>query len=294
MPDQRLAPWIIDLPNDLTVEQGLQLARDRIVWRAAGRPDPADMDEWSDDDQIDFYVAGRHTSDTLDLNALKLRAIPEEIATQEGLDYLFLMGNRIEIIPAAFAETFRCISLHLFGNPLRNVPAALFHMKGLTDLYLGRSALVDLPQLDRPASQLKILGLDRTEWLDIPDGFLRQFPNLRTLLLNSSFRDAIPPDVFALPELIQLDFEENPLEVLPSEINQLRKLMILNLTNCQLKSLPKSLGSLTVLEEKARGGPFGLRIGGNPFKDKELRRIAKLKNPQMTIQALEWARANGD
>lgn len=176
MPDQRLAPWIIDLPNDLTVEQGLQLARDRIVWRAAGRPDPADMDEWSDDDQIDFYVAGRHTSDTLDLNALKLRAIPEEIATQEGLDYLFLMGNRIEIIPAAFAETFRCISLHLFGNPLRNVPAALFHMKGLTDLYLGRSALVDLPQLDRPASQLKILGLDRTEWLDIPTASCTSFP----------------------------------------------------------------------------------------------------------------------
>jgi hypothetical protein len=140
---------------------------------------------------------------------------------------------------------------------------------------------------------MRSLGLERTEWLEIPDGYLANFPNLRSLLLGQSSRHKIPMEVFSLRELVQLDFEGNPLRTLPPEVGKLRNLISLNLKHCKLEELPKELAELTALEEKAGKGPFGLNISGNPFKDKELKRIAKLKNPLMTTEALAWARDNG-
>ncbi|WP_054312225.1 leucine-rich repeat domain-containing protein [Mesorhizobium sp. 1M-11] len=289
---KRIAPWETELPDDLTPAQGYQLALDRIAWRAAGRPDPATLDDWPDDDDLD-YLLSRHSHDTLDLNSLKLRKVPDELYQSDGVTFLFLMDNRIETIPEQFAEVLRLEELSLFGNPLREVPASLLLMEGLKGLYLGRSALTRLPYLDRPSTSIRTLGLERTEWLEIPEDYLANFPNLRSLLLGHSFRHNIPDEVFGLAELIQLDFEGNSLKALSPHIGRLTKLLSLQLRNCKLETLPKELGKLTMLEEKAGSGPFGLHISGNPFKDKELKRIAKLKNPQQTIEALAWASANG-
>jgi Leucine-rich repeat (LRR) protein len=289
---KRIAPWETELSDDLTPAQGYQLALDRIAWRAAGRPDPATLEDWPDDDDLD-YLLSRHSHDTLDLNSLKLRKVPDELCQSEGIKFLFLMDNRIEIIPGRFAEVLRLEELSLFGNPLREVPASLLLMEGLKGLYLGRSALTRLPHLDRPSTSIRTLGLERTEWLEIPEGYLANFPNLRSLSLGHSFRHKIPDEVFGLTELIQLDFEGNSLKVLSRQIGRLTKLLSLQLRDCKLETLPKALGELTRLEERAGSGPFGLHISGNPFKDKELKRIAKLKNPQQTIEALAWARSNG-
>ncbi len=288
----RIAPWAMELPETMSPTQGRQLAIDRIAWREAGRPNPAETDQWTDDEELDSLVS-RHSHDTLELSGLKLRTVPEELYRTEGITFLFLMDNRIEIIPERFAQTLQLECLSLFGNPLREIPASVLLMEGLQYLYLGRSALIDLPVLDRPNPHMRSLGLERTEWLDIPDGYLANFPNLRSLLLGQSFRHKIPHEVFSLNELIQLDFEGNPLRTLPPEVGNLRKLSSLNLKDCKLEALPKELGKLSLLEEKAGSSPFGLKISGNPFKDKELKRIAKLKNPLMTTEALAWARDNG-
>ncbi|NKB84719.1 leucine-rich repeat domain-containing protein [Ochrobactrum grignonense] len=166
-------------------------------------------------------------------------------------------------------------------------------MEGLESLELGRSALTRLPQLEQPSNSIRRLGLDRTEWLEISEGYLANFPNLRSLSLGHSFRHKIPEEVFGLSELIQLDFEGNSLKALSPQIGRLTKLLSLELRNCKLETLPKALGKLTKLEERAGSGPFGLHISGNPFKDKELKRIAKLKNPQQTVEALAWVRSHG-
>uniref|UniRef100_A0A9E8CU81 Disease resistance R13L4/SHOC-2-like LRR domain-containing protein n=1 Tax=Bosea sp. NBC_00436 TaxID=2969620 RepID=A0A9E8CU81_9HYPH len=289
---RRIAPWETELPDDLTPAQGYQLALDRIAWRAEGRPDPSTLDKWPDDDDLD-YLLSRHSHDTLDLNSLKLRKVPDELYQSEGIKFLFLMDNRIETIPDDFGEALRLEQLSLFGNPLREVPASLLLMEGLEGLDLGRSALTKLPHLERPSVSIRRLGLERTEWLEIPEGYLANFPNLRSLSLGHSYRHKIPEEVFDLSELIQLDFEGHSLKVLPAQIGRLTKLLSLQLRDCNVETLPKELGELTKLEEKAGRGPFGLHIAGNPFKDKELKRIAKLKNPQQTIEALAWARANG-
>lgn len=289
----RLAPWADDLPDDLTSEQGLQIASDRIDWRNAGRPDPSEAGDWTDDEKLS-YVFGRHSNDTLELGSLKLRQLPPKLFRVKGLSYLFLPNNRLEMLPAEFCERLTLEGLHLDRNPLRSVPAELFEMPGLQHLSLSGTPLVELPLPRRDNPDVRGLIFDDMHWLDFSDGFLSRFPKLKSLSFSRSQQVSIPQAVFNLPELIQLCANGNPIKVLPAEIGQVGNLQSLQLKDCELTTLPKALGQLTQLEKKAgSGGPFGLHIGGNPFKDKELKRIAKLKNPVMTTEALAWARDNG-
>jgi Leucine-rich repeat (LRR) protein len=100
-----------------------------------------------------------------------------------------------------------------------------------------------------------------------------------------------------LNALKQLSLEDNPIKHIPDEIGLLKSLTQLDLSNCQLETLPKALADATGLREVMKRtslDSFGLRIKGNPFKNKELQRIAKLKNPARTLEALDWAAVNGE
>lgn len=287
-----IAPWADDLPDDLTPQKGFQIAIDRIAWRNAGRPDPSEFSDWADDDKLS-YAVGRHSHDTLELGSLKLRQLPPELFEMEGLTYLFLPNNRLEALPPEFCERLRLEGLVLDRNPLRSVPVELFEMTGLDNLSLSGTPVIDLPVPRQTNPTLKTLILDDMRWLDIPPDFLRNFPKLKSVSIAGSEQSLLPPDVFGLEQLIQLNVENNPIRSVPGEIGQLRNLLSLKLGDCQLQTLPKALGQLTQLETRAGSGPFGLHIAGNPFRDKELKRIAKLKNPAMTTEALAWARDNG-
>lgn len=288
----RIAPWADDLPDELTSEQGLQIASDRIDWRNAGRPDPSDAGDWTDDEKLS-YVFGRHSHDTLELGSLRLTQLPPKLFRMEGLSYLFLPNNRLEVLPAEFCGTLRLEGLVLDRNPLRSVPVELFEMPGLQHLSLSGTPLVELPLPRRDNPDVRGLIFDDTRWLEFPSGFLSRFPNLKSLSFSRSEQVVIPPEVFGLSDLMQLCADGNQIKVLPAEIGRLSNIQSLQLKDCELTTLPKALGQLTQLEKKAGVGPFGLHIGGNPFKDKELKRIAKLKNPAMTTEALAWARDNG-
>ncbi len=127
--------------------------------------------------------------------------------------------------------------------------------------------------------------------------FFAKFPNLKSIALNGSGLDQIPESVFSLKALKQLSLEDNPLKRIPDEIGLLAMLTQLDVSNCQLKTLPKALASATGLRDvmaRTTLDSFGLRLSGNPFVDKDLRKIAKLKNPARTLEALDWATANGD
>lgn len=289
----RISPWADELPSDLNSEQGLQVAIDRIAWRNAGRPDPSDSVDWKEDDKLS-YVFGRHSHDTLEIGGLKLRQLPPQLFDMQELGYLFLSNNRLETLPPQFCERLRLEGLTLDRNPLRSVPPELFEMPGLDNLSLSGTPLIDLPVPRQANPSLKVLILDDMHWLDFPQNFLPSFPNLKSLSFSRCEQGIIPQAVFNLPDLMQLCADGNPIKVLPAQIGQLSNIQSLKLKNCELTTLPKALGQLTQLENKAgSGGPFGLHIGGNPFKDKDLKRIAKLKNPAMTTEALAWARDNG-
>ncbi|PPD46608.1 MAG: hypothetical protein CTY15_00930 [Methylocystis sp.] len=287
----RIPPWA--RPESVSEEEGWHLARDRIAWRSQGYPDPSSFEGWSGDGQVD-YLLSRPTPDTLDLSGLGLRRLPQELSEAIGLSFLFLDSNRLESVPVELLENLSLESLSLFANPLREAQAALFALPGLKDLYLGRTPMTRLGVPPKPVETLQMLTLDMTEWLDVPEGFLAALPNLTALSMDNAFRKEIPPEAFGLKNLRQLSFAGNALSALPPEIGRLSNLRSLNLEGCKLQSLPRALAGLQGLADAAKSEIMGLRIAGNPFRDKELKRIAKLKNPERTLAALDWADRFGD
>lgn len=291
----RIAPWEENLPDDMTPEQGMRLALDRIAWREQGYPDPEGFVGWSNPAGLD-YLLDRPSMDTLNLSSLKLDRLPDGLERQKGIDYLFLMGNRIGDIPDAFLDHAEVLSLHLFDNAIANVPAKLFAVRRMEELYLGRNPIRDLAMPDKENLELKFLLLDQCQGMRLSDDFFGKFPNLKSIALNGSGLDRIPQSVFGLKALKQLNLEDNPLKRIPDDIGSLATLTQLDISNCLLETLPKALASATGLRDvmaRTTLDSFGLQFSGNPFADKELRKIAKLKNPARTLEALDWAAANG-
>jgi Leucine-rich repeat (LRR) protein len=59
----------------------------------------------------------------------------------------------------------------------------------------------------------------------------------------------IPPEIFELENLEELDLSKNKIKKIPPEIKHLKKLKILNLSKNQLEELPAELGELEQLEK---------------------------------------------
>lgn len=296
------------VPTDRTLpfERGPAVALARLRWREAGYPDAREFVRalggvGNDRAALDRRVAelgDRPAPDTLSLQGLRLRELPPELYDSQGLRFLFLGGNRLETLPEALIAAFTSLAmLDLHDNPLRELPASLFGLTQLSELQLGRTALTRLPIPQAPLTALRTLGLDGTRWLDLPDGFFARTPNLDTLRLDDSQRERLPDDIATLTALRRLDLQNNPLGTLPGWIGELERLDVLNLEQCGLTALPRSLSQLTHMAGKVSAKTtrlLGLRLAKNAFKDKALRQIARLENPERTLQAMQWARDNGD
>lgn len=85
---------------------------------------------------------------------------------------------------------------------------------------------------------------------------LRQIPpkvfamrNLRELDLGRNFIDSIPPEIGQLSRLERLDLRRNKIRVVPPEVGQLVRLEYLNLSRNPILDLPDEMGNLVRLEE---------------------------------------------
>jgi Leucine-rich repeat (LRR) protein len=284
------------MPSKLSssaAKNGLAKAKAIIQWREAGYPSPTDVQgPWLDhlSDELDDPPS----ADMLILAGLGLTSLPAEIAQLKGVEFLFLQHNQLASIDVSMIAGMGLKSLTLTGNPLQSVPAALFDIATLLDIYLDGAKLTTLPVPQASVEHVEILNLCSNPHLTLPEGFLLRLPNLKSLLLDGYAHTDIPPEVVHMPKLKQLSFDNSKITSLPDAIASMAELRQLSIEHAQLTSLPKSLAGMTQLHDIAKKISFmGLKLAGNPFTDKQLKKIAKLNNPARTEQALAWAAEYG-
>ncbi|KAJ3117794.1 hypothetical protein HDU96_005575 [Phlyctochytrium bullatum] len=118
------------------------------------------------------------------------RAIPDEIAGLDALEYFYLEGTRLvgTPIPEAVGSMTSLLFLRLQGSDLGGtIPSSLGRLVGLRELGLGRNALTG----HIPSSLGALIGLDGI-WLD-----------------NNQLYGSIPPQLASLPNLKTLDISDN-------------------------------------------------------------------------------------
>ena len=164
------------------------------------------------------------------------RSLPSELKSLTPLLCLGCPGLR------SFPETLQDVEifkqLHLDGTAIEELPASIQHLKGLQLLNLQYcNNLVSLPESICNLKYLITLSC-------LGCSSLREFPEIREDMEN----------------LIQLYLGESAIEALPSSIENLRGLQILNLRRCNnLRSLPSTICELKSLRALFCSGCSQLR-----------------------------------
>ena len=275
-------------------ETALLKARAIMAWRDAYYPDASESDGPWLEHLTPQDMQSPPDGDVLNFAGLGLTKLPEELGDADSVGFLFLQSNQLESIDASLLSGMGLTSLCLSGNPLKQVPEALFHIESLLDLYLNDTPLQTLPVPTADVPHFATLNLADNPRLTLPPGFLPRFTQLKALILDGYAAADFPRDVLALTRLKQLSLERTRFCQLPADIARLTDLRQLALDDAQITTLPKSIATMLSLAGPAAKLNFmGLRLAKTPFVDKELKKIAKLKNPARTLEAMAWAAAHG-
>ncbi len=99
------------------------------------------------------------------------------------------------------------------------------------------------------APELVSLLLGRNPIQFVPASFLSCFPNLRVLDLSSGMFDSLPEELGDLKDLVWLDLSDCDIQILPDAIGKLHMLKVLKLEMCwKLEYLPSGVVDLTSLQ----------------------------------------------
>ncbi|KAB2598623.1 TMV resistance protein N-like [Pyrus ussuriensis x Pyrus communis] len=185
------------------------------------------------------------------LDGTAIKELPSSINKLTGLTILDLRGCReLKSLPSSIhmgsLQTFKlsgCSNLEKF-------PDSSDVMENLSELYLDGTAIKELPLSINKLTGLTVLDLSGFQELkSLPSSI--QMGSLQTLRLSGCTNFEKFPDISDVMEkLSQLYLDGTAIKELPSSINKLTGLTVLDLRGCrELKSLPSSIhmGSLRTL-----------------------------------------------
>ncbi|MBS4167274.1 Uncharacterized protein NEOC65_002380 [Neochlamydia sp. AcF65] len=192
----------------------------------------------------------KHSADLscLELNLLKLTALPPEIKQLSMLSFLDLRDNQLTALPAAIGQLSQLRQLWLGSNQLTALPATIGQLSQLKVLWLDNNQLTALPVTIGQLPQLKVLWLDNNQLTALP-ATIGGLSNLAQLSLNNNRLTALPAAIRKLSQLKVLWLDNNQLTALPTTIGQLSNLAQLSLNNNQLTALPATIWQLSNLQD---------------------------------------------
>ncbi|KAK2653645.1 hypothetical protein Ddye_013501 [Dipteronia dyeriana] len=190
---------------------------------------------------------------------------------------LYLDGTAIDQVPSSIERLTKLHRLSLkYCTRLKRVSSSIFKLQSLSFCILsGCSRLDDLPEVLETKGNLEGLYLDRTSIKKLPATieFLPQLNDLNTGYCKCI--ESLPNSICNMKSLSSLDLSgclgvDKMLEDLPlSSSSGLSSLNMLNLSKCNLSSLPSALSCLPYLKS--------LNVSGNNFESLSLTPFACLE-----------------
>lgn len=185
-----------------------------------GRSDPDEDDE--EDESITearwrIERAREHASTDLDLSALELKALPEELFELTWLEALDLSFNELTTLPERLGELTSLVHLSLARNDLSVLPDGIGQLQALESLSLHGNRLRALPDSTGNLLALEELDLGENRLEHLPDS-LAQLQKLQSIDLSQNRLEYLPAALGQLPDLAMLIINKNPLRELPASL----------------------------------------------------------------------------
>lgn len=198
---------------------------------------------------------------SLKATQLGLKKVHEAIGSLELLQSLNLSYNKIESVPNSIGDLGELRILHLGVNYITVVPNSIGQLQKLEQFSIG-GHFDHLPDSIGNLAQLQQMIIRSDKLSEIPKCFcnlselqsltceapLRRFSNdldklksLKTLVIQNTFLESMPNDLFAMPWLHTLRITQAPIKRIPDEISGMTNLARLDLAGTQIAELPRSL-----------------------------------------------------
>ncbi|KAH9781815.1 ADP-ribosyl cyclase/cyclic ADP-ribose hydrolase [Citrus sinensis] len=215
----------------------------------------------------------------------KLKKFPDIVGSMECLSVLLLDGTAIEELPLSIERLSKLVLLDLNNcKNLKSLPRNISGLKSLSTLNLsGTSKFREFPEITGRMEHLSNLHLEGTAIRELPVSIellsglvllnLKDCRNLSTLPITVSSLKCLrtlklsgcskivkfPESVISMEDLSELFLDRTSITEVPSSIELLTKLRLLNLNDCRtLVRLPSSINGLKSLKTLNLLGCFKL------------------------------------
>ncbi|KAJ9672866.1 hypothetical protein PVL29_026212 [Vitis rotundifolia] len=211
---------------------------------------------------------------TLYLYNTAIKELPDSIGCLEALQSLYLGNTAIKELPNSIGCLEALQTLYLDNTAIKELPDSIGCLEALQTLSVnGCSNLEKFPEIQRNMRNLRGLFVGRTAIKELPCSIGHLIRLERLDLENCKNLSGLPSSIYGLKCLEELslngcsnveDFSEIMVDMehlqclylrgmvitkLPSSIECLKNLSLLELTNCEnLVTLPNSIGNLTCLK----------------------------------------------
>ena len=148
---------------------------------------------------------------------------------------LKLINNHLRKLPDELFTASQLRRLDLSFNLLTTIQAAIFGMPNLEYLNLSHNQLKELPDTDNWSPQLLTIDLTKNSLQNLPAGI--QHSAIEILNLSKNQFTTIPRCLCRIKSLTSLDLSHMPISSLPKEMENLDKLVNLNVTKTNIKGL---------------------------------------------------------
>jgi Leucine-rich repeat (LRR) protein len=239
--------------------------------------------------EIPYEISELNQLEILNLSYNNIQTIFIEIEYLKNLKVLSLANNNISEIPAELANLTQLTQIDLTGNPLTKAaisqletyfPTAILMFDALKETDISQEKIIEEApvvalieeevlvkkvrkllhkELKDPKYIYALSSLMSKKLLDLPLSVFQEFPNLKSLFLNSNLFTQIPEAVYHLPTLTTLGLSFNQISSLPNKITTLQNLKELDLSGNPIQSFSPALLQLTNLRKIGLGN-LGLTI----------------------------------
>lgn len=188
---------------------------------------------------LDSSIFALESLNLLNISETALTTIPDDLAKLCNLQTLLLYDNQITAVPAAIGQLDKLKVLDLSRNRIAELPESITQLVNLNTINVSHNVLKSIPAL-RGAAKLTVLNASHNQLTQFPDICVEENRNLAEILLM-----------------------DNGIGAIPHAIEQLAALKQLSMVRNQVKTIPKSLATITKL--KGRRRPQFLLFCGHIF-----------------------------
>ena len=195
----------------------------------------------------------------VDCNFLKKSKSDDEVVddTFESLTHLKKLRklvvegktNKLSYFPQSLSKLTSLEELHLIGHEIRDLPESISQLEQLQVLDLSKCSLSAFPDAACKVTSLVSLDLHLNDIKTLPDS-VKNLVNLHRLDLRHCGFEQYPKIVLEMPSLTEVVvYEGDRVDAFPGQLNKLKTITRLDMSNLHLNVCPDIVGKLHSLIE---------------------------------------------